>query len=54
MGTFSTKLELDDGDIDEELDPAMEEELDRFEGHTNSIIMCAGGNSLSLSLSLSK
>lgn len=34
MGTFSTKLDLDDGDIDEELDPAMEEELDRFEGHT--------------------
>ncbi|KAE9464850.1 hypothetical protein C3L33_03234, partial [Rhododendron williamsianum] len=29
VGTFSTKLELDDGDIDEELDPAMEEELDR-------------------------
>lgn len=27
--TFSTKLECDDGDIDDELDPAMKEELDR-------------------------
>jgi len=29
VGTFSPKLELDDGDIDDELDPAMKEELDR-------------------------
>ncbi|XP_057481059.1 SKP1-like protein 21 isoform X6 [Actinidia eriantha] len=27
--TFSPKLEFDDGDIDDELDPAMKEELDR-------------------------
>lgn len=29
VGNFSPKLELDDGDIDDELDPAMKEELDR-------------------------
>ena len=28
--TVSTKLDFDDGDIDDELDPAMKEELDRL------------------------
>lgn len=28
-GTFSPKLEFDDGDLDDDLDPAMKEELDR-------------------------
>lgn len=28
---FSTKVEFDDGDIDDELDPVMKEELDRFD-----------------------
>lgn len=27
---FSPKLDFDDGDIDDELDPAMKEEIDRF------------------------
>lgn len=27
--TFSPKLEFDDGDIDDDIDPAMKEELDR-------------------------
>ncbi|KAJ8448726.1 hypothetical protein Cgig2_010613 [Carnegiea gigantea] len=29
MSPFSTKIDFDDGDIDDELDPAMKEELDR-------------------------
>lgn len=28
--TFSSKPDFDDGDIDDDLDPAMKEELDRF------------------------
>ena len=36
--TFSPKLEFDDGDIDDELDPAMKEELDRFDGYANIIV----------------
>lgn len=32
MSPFSPKLDFDDGDIDDELDPAMKEELDRFVG----------------------
>lgn len=30
MTSFSPKLDFDDGDIDDELDPVMKEELDRF------------------------
>nr|CAN61206.1 hypothetical protein VITISV_015445 [Vitis vinifera] len=33
--TFSPKLEFDDGDIDDELDPAMKEQLDRLDGYIN-------------------
>jgi hypothetical protein len=29
--TFSPKLEFEDGDIDDDLDPAMKEELDRLD-----------------------
>lgn len=50
MGTFSPKLELDDGDIDDELDPAMKEELDRFGGCAKTFIICNGGSSCFLSL----
>lgn len=31
--TLSPKLEFDDGDIDDELDPAMKEQLDRLDGY---------------------
>lgn len=31
-GTFSLKLESDDGFMDDDLDPAMKEELDRWDG----------------------
>lgn len=31
--TFSPKLEFDDADIDDDLDPAMKEELDRLDGY---------------------
>jgi len=30
MSPFSPRIDFDDGDIDDELDPAMKEELDRF------------------------
>lgn len=33
--TFSPKLEFDDGDIDDELDPAMKEQLDRLDAYIN-------------------
>ena len=33
--TFSPKLEFDDGDIDDELDPAMKEQLDRLDEYIN-------------------
>lgn len=33
--TFSPKLEFEDGDIDDDLDPAMKEELDRLDEYIN-------------------
>lgn len=33
--TFSPKLEFDDGDIDDDLDPAMKEELDRYDEYVS-------------------
>ena len=35
FSTLSPKLEFDDGDIDDELDPAMKEQLDRLDGYIN-------------------
>lgn len=31
-------MEFDDGDIDDDLDPAMKEELDRLDGHAEHLL----------------
>lgn len=35
---FSPKIDFDDGDIDDDLDPAMKEELDRLAAHVEYLL----------------